>query len=63
MLLVELSDELKCCPLFFILFFNLPEKERSNWIVTEDRIEQSLNLVRLPNKLTLDRRKEVVLID
>ena len=42
-----------------VLGLNVPEQEGPKWVPLHEAIEQPLNLLRLPDELTLNRGKNV----
>ena len=45
-----------------LLGLYIPEKERAKWITLHKAVKQPANLVRLPDELTLDCRKDIEIV-
>jgi hypothetical protein len=62
-LVIEVPDEFIDRPLVLVLLFQPPIQKGADGEISHDRVEQSLDAVRLPLKLSLDRREVEVLVN
>ena len=60
---IEFSNEFVDRPFVLVFLLKLPIKERAYWEVSQDRVEQTFDLVGIPYKLSLDGREVNITVD